>query len=478
MKVFTAAIAVLFGTIFSSVVTAQTNAPVLALRPNIVFVLMDDQRWDDFSFMSHPFARTPHIDRIAREGVRFNNAFVTTPLCSPSRASFLTGQYAHEHGVLDNVARNELSHQLMTWPRLLRDAAGYTTAFIGKWHMGNDDSPRPGFDHWVSVKGQGDYFSPQLNIDGKRKQIKNDYITDVFTDYAVDFLKRDYDRPLCLFLAHKAVHPDLKQNEDGSLSDPSAGKFEPAERHKNLYANQPVLRRPNFGAPKGKPALQRPLPGLPPLSEKTATDDESIRNRMRMLAAVDESIQRIFEILEDTGKLDNTLFIFTSDEGYFYGEHGLSVERRLAYEESIRIPLLMRFPKLIKPSTAVDAMVLNIDIAPTVLELAGVPIPAHVQGRSIVPILQGSQVPWRNSFLIEYFSQTDKVFPRVQNLGYQAVRTDGWKYIHYTGIDNADELYDLRGDPYEQKNLFWEKSAQIPLMKIQLELVNQVRDTN
>ncbi|MBA4147963.1 MAG: sulfatase [Verrucomicrobia bacterium] len=477
MKLFTVAATVLLGTLFSSITTAQINTAAPTIRPNIVFVLMDDQRWDDFGFMGHPFARTPHIDRIAREGVRFNNAFVTTPLCSPSRASFLTGQYAHTHGILDNVARNEASHQLVTWPRLLREV-GYTTAFVGKWHMGNDDTPRPGFDHWVSVKGQGEYFNPELNIDGKRKQIKNDYITDVFTDYAVDFLKRDYDRPICLFLAHKAVHPDLTQNPDGSLSDPSAGKFTPAERHQKLYANQPIPRRPNFGAPKAKPALQRPLPGLPPLSEKTATDDETVRNRLRMLAAVDESVQRIFEILEDTGKLDNTLFIFTSDGGYFYGEHGLSVERRLAYEESIRIPLLMRFPKLIQPSTGVDAMVLNIDIAPTVLELAGARIPMQMQGRSLLPILQGSQVSWRQSFLIEYFSQTDNVFPRVQNLGYQAVRTDGWKYIHYTNIDNADELYDLRRDPYEQKNLFWEPGAQGPLLKMQMELVQQVRETN
>ncbi len=475
MKVCTAAFCLL-GTVFVSPASAQTNAPAPALRPNVVMILVDDQRWDDFGYMGHPFIRTPHIDRVAREGVRFNNAFVTTPLSSPSRGSFMTGQYAHTHGVLDNVPRNELSHQLVTFPRMLKDA-GYTTAFVGKWHMGNDDTARPGFDHWVSSSVQGDSFNLDLNVDGKRKRV-NDYVTDVFTDYAVDFLKRDYDRPLCLVLSHRAIQPDLAQNPDGSLTDATDGKFAIAQRHEKLYTNKPILRRPNFGNPLGKPALLRPLPGLPPLSEKTATDDETVRNRLRMLASVDESVQRVLEILEDTGKLDNTLFIFSSDQGYFYGEHGLGAERRLAYEESIRIPLLMRLPKVFKPGTAMDGIVLNIDIAPTVSELAGVTPVVPLQGRSLVPAAVGSKALWRNSALIEYFSKNDKLFLRTQNLSYQAVRTDGWKYIHYTEIDNSDELYDLRADPYEQKNLFWEPGAQGPLMKMQLELVRQVKETN
>ena len=455
--------------------TQTANEPAPAPRPNIVFVLMDDQRWDDFGFMGHPVVRTPHIDRLAREGATFLNAFVTTPLCSPSRASFLTGTYAHRHGIRDNVARDALSHQLVTFPRLLHDA-GYQTGFVGKWHMGTDDTKRPGFDYWVSVKGQGEYLNPELNVNGERKRI-DDYVTDIFTDYAVDFLKKDYGKPFCLFLAHKAVHPDLTQNADGSLSDPSAGKFIPAERHQHLYDKAPVPRRANFGAPQGKPALQRKIDNLPPLSAKTATDDETVRNRWRMVAAVDESMERIFEILEDTKQLKNTLIIFTSDEGYFYGEHGLSVERRLAYEESIRIPLLMRWPKMIPAGTRITQNVLNIDMAPTLLELAGAPIPDYVQGRSVLPLIQGSNtpIPWRTSFLVEYFS--DKVFPRVKNMGYQAVRTDGWMYIHYTDIDNSDELYDLHWDPYEMKNLFSEPAAQGPLLKMQMELVKAVRDT-
>ena len=444
-------------------------------RPNFVFILMDDQRLDDLGITGHPFVQTPHIDRIGREGARFNNAFVTTPLCSPSRASYLTGQYAHTHGITDNTARDKRSHELTTFPRLLRDV-GYITGFVGKWHMGTDDSPRPGFDKWVSVSGQGKYFDPEINVNGERKKITNDYVTDVFTDYAVDFLKRDYGKPFCLVVAHKAVHPDLEQRADGSLSDPSAGKFTPAERHKKLYDGKPIERRPNVGPPQGKPALQQNIPGLPPLSAKTGTDDETIRNRLRMLAAVDESVQRILEILEDTKQLDNTLIIFTSDQGYFYGEHGLSVERRLPYEESIRVPMLMRYPRLIKRGTQVNEMVLNIDVAPTLLELAGAQIPSDIQGRSMVPLFDGRTTPWRSSFLIEYFSDT--VFPRMRNMGYQAVRTDGWKYIHYVDRDNADELYDLKWDPYETRNLYGDPAAQATLLKMQLELVRLVRETN
>ena len=217
---------------------------------------MDDQRWDDLGFAGHPFVQTPNIDRLAHEGIRFNHAFVTTPLCSPSRASFLTGQYAHTHGVTDNTARDKLSHQLITWPRLLHDV-GYETGFVGKWHMGLDDTPRPGFDYWVSIRGQGQYLDPADQRQRQAPGIKG-YVTDIFSDFAVDYLKRKHDKPFLLWVAHKAVHPDLQQAADGTLSDPSAGKFIPADRHKNLYAGKPIPRRPNYGIPpKDKPALAR-----------------------------------------------------------------------------------------------------------------------------------------------------------------------------------------------------------------------------
>jgi arylsulfatase A-like enzyme len=440
-------------------------------RPNIVFILVDDLRWDEIDY---PFLKVPHIQRIRREGVKFRNAFVTTPLCSPSRGSFLTGQYAHKHGVIDNTARDALSHQLVTFPRLLHDA-GYETAFVGKWHMGLDDQPRPGIDYWVSVKGQGVYLDPEINDNGTRKKVPG-YVTDIFSDYAVEFLERAHPKPFLLYVSHKAVHPDLIQNADGSLSDPSAGKFIPAQRHQRLYAGEDLPHRANYArSPQNKPALQRQIGQLPPLGPGTGTDDETIRNRLRMLAAVDESLGRILGLLEKANRLDNTLVIFTSDEGYFYGEHGLSVERRLAYEESARIPLLMRYPALIQPGTILGQLTLSIDIAPTLLEIGGAPANKNMHGRSLVPLLRGQNVPWRKSFLIEYFSDT--VFPRVLKMGYQAVRTERWKYIRYADLDGMDELYDLAADPFELTNLMGDAKAAPALKNLKQELQTLLKET-
>src|SRR5687767_3731535 len=188
-------------------------------RPNIIFILVDDLRWDELGITGHPFLKTPNIDRIGREGAVFRNAFVTTPLCSPSRASFLTGQYVRTHGIRGNGDNSARSHQLVTFPRLIQQA-GYETAYVGKWHMGNDDSPRPGFDRWVSFKGQGAHVDPQLNIDGRQEKATG-YMADILTDHAVDFLKKPRAKPFLLYLSHKAVH----------------GPFVPAERHRGLFAD-------------------------------------------------------------------------------------------------------------------------------------------------------------------------------------------------------------------------------------------------
>jgi arylsulfatase A-like enzyme len=434
--------------LFAAVLTPLTAwGADSATRPNIIFILIDDLRWDE---VDYPFVKIPNIQRIAREGVRFRNAFVTTPLCSPSRASYLTGQYAHKHGITDNTDHSTRSHELVTFLRLLHEA-GYDTAFLGKWHMGVDDNPRPGIDHWVSVKGQGSYIDPEFNVNGRR-ETKHGYFSDILNEYALDFLKQKHKKPFLLYLSHKAVHPDLIQYADGSVSDLNGGKFIPAERHKNLYADAQVPHRPNYAKPPdGKPSLLRQIGHLPPLGPKTVTTDETIRNRLRVLASVEDGVAEIFKTLEDQKQLDNTLIIFTSDEGYFYGEHGLSVERRLAYEESIRIPLFMRWPKLIKAGSPIYQFALNIDIAPTLLEVGGAPVPKEIHGRSLVPLLRAENVPWRDSFLIEYFS--DKVFPRISRMGYQAVRNERWKYIHYVDLDGTDELYDLKADPYEMNNL-------------------------
>src|SRR5687767_3501640 len=424
--------------------------------PNIVFILVDDLRWDDIGVAGHPFVKTPNIDRLGNEGAFFRNAFITDPLCSPSRASFLTGQYPHTHGITDNVNRSAASHQLITFPFLLRQS-GYTTAFIGKWHMGNDDSRRPGFDRWVSFKGQGSYLNPEINDDGKDVK-PNGYITDLLTGYAIEFIKRRHDKPFLVYLAHKAIHPEVMQHDDGSVNLAHAEQFIPAQRHRNLFIGEKIPRRPNAGRPPtGKRALERKIGDLPPLSANTATSDEAVLGRLRSLMAVEEGVGEILNALKETAQLDNTVIVFTSDNGYFYGEHGLSVERRLAYEESIRMPLLIRYPKAVKSGVVRDEFALNIDLAPTLLELAGVSASIRMEGRSLVPLLKGAKTEWRKSFLVEYYS--DKVFPRVHQMGYKAVRNERWKYIHYFELEGMDELYDLKADPYEIKNIIRQPSA-------------------
>lgn len=437
-------------------------------RPNIVVVLVDDLRWDELSCMGHPVVRTPGIDRVAREGARFRNAFASTPLCSPVRACLLTGLNTHNHGILDNTARDEQSHKLQTFPRALQEA-GYHTGYVGKWHMGNDDSPRPGFDEWACLQGQGTSFDPPLNIKGERRDFTG-HTTDVLNALALEFVDSEREGPFCLYLAHKALHPELIQYDDGSISDPSAARFMPAERHETLYADAPVPRRLNVTDDLAdKPALQREIDGLPPLSRETGTPDETVRDRWRMLAAVDEGVAQLFDALEESGELDSTVFVFTSDHGYWYGEHGLSVERRLAYEEAIRIPLLVRYPPLVEAGLLIDEFALSIDLAPTLLELADVESERTLDGRSLVPLLAGKAPDdWRTSFLIEY--NTDTVFPRVLNMGYRAVRTDRLKYIHYLELEGMDELYDLTADPYEMQNVIDDPDYAGELRKMELRL--------
>jgi len=430
---------------------------------------MDDLRWDALGCMEHPFAKTPNIDRIAKEGALFKNFFVSIPLCSPSRASFLTGLYPHTHGVIDNTDHSALSHSLLTYPRLLHDA-GYETAFIGKWHMGTDDTPRPGFDRWVSFKGQGVYNDPTLNVDGKASK-HSGYITDILNDYAVKFVKSEHKKPFLLYLPHKAVH----------------GPFTPAERHKNLYSDaviKPVQSLDESLA--GKPAITRELEesadvksaskkgkAKKPGSENgRRMPENAIRNQLRALAAVDEGVGEIFKALEEANQLDNTIIIFSSDNGFFWGEHGLG-DKRWAYDESIRDPLLIRFPKLIKPGTVFQQLVLNIDIAPTLLEVAGVPVQKSIQGQSLLPLFKDNKTSWRSSFLTEYFQE--KQYPQTPT--WQAVRTERWKYIRYSNLKDMDELYDLRADPYEMKNLIKDTGSQPALREMQSELETLRKET-
>jgi N-acetylglucosamine-6-sulfatase len=446
-----------------------------AEKPNIVFVLVDDLRWDDLGCTDNPFVESPNIDRIGREGATFRNAFATTPICSPSRASILTSQYAHTHGIIDNAERSAASHRLKTFPQQLQQA-GYETAYVGKWHMGNDSSRRPGFDSWYCLEGQGTSFDPVVNDDGREVHAKG-YVTDILNQRAVDFVRQEHAKPYMLFLSHKAIHPETYQGPDGKLSDPTLSNFIPAPRHAELYDGVTIPRRRSYGAPPiDKPALQQKLEGVPPLGAETVSSDIVILNRLRMLKAVDEGVGKLVKALADAGQLDNTVFIVAGDHGYFYGEHGLSVERRLAYEESIRIPLLVRYPALAAAGSAPENIVLTLDLAPTFVELAGGTIPETYQGRSLVPLLRGeSPADWRRSFLIEYYSDT--VFPRMNKMAYHAVRNDRWKLIHYLEHAGADELYDLENDPDELKNLVGEAESAAALAAMRAELERLLTST-
>ena len=427
-------------------------------RPNIVLVVVDDLRFDDFGAAGHPFSRTPNIDRLAREGAQFRNVFAVTPLCSPSRANILTGLYTRHHGILDNTERSPRSHELPTFARQLH-AGGYKTGFIGKWHMGNDPTPRPGFDYWVGMPGQGEAIDPELYEHARLARVQG-YVTDIFTERALRFIGEPRTSPFFLMLSHKALHPNILQQADGTIVPIGEGGFIPAERHKKLYTEPPLPRRANYGVPPhDKPALKRRIEGLPPLGSGTVTPDDTIRDRLRMLVAVDEGLGRIVKALEQQGILDQTVIILVGDNGYFYGEHGLSDERRLAYEESIRLPLLVRYPPKIRAGSTPAGQALTIDIAPTILDLAAAKPLAGIDGRSLVPLFNGGGTPagWRRAFLIEY--TTDIVFPRVLKMGYDAVRNDRYKYIRYRELEGMNELYDLQQDPYELRNLVDSKSS-------------------
>ena len=417
---------------------------------NVIFILIDDLRHDAASFMGHPFLKTPRIDAMAAGGTHFRNAFVTTSLCSPSRASILTGLYMHNHGVVDNNAQPP---GLIYFPQYLQQS-GYDTAFIGKWHMGGDnDDPRPGFDHWICFKGQGHYLPPSpdytINVNGQRVKQKG-YITDELTDYAIEWLDgrdKSQNKPFFLYLSHKAVHAD----------------FTPARRHAGLYRDVDVDLPATF-----EPEMTRKSPmwvrnqrnswhGVEFPYHSNLDVREYYKQYCRAVLGVDDSVGRVMDWLKENGLLDDTLVMFMGDNGFLFGEHGL-IDKRNAYETSIRVPLLAHCPDLLKPGSVVESMVANIDIAPTVMEVAGLTTPDHMDGRSFLGLATGKTAAddWRKEFLYEYYWEYN--FPQTPTIF--ALRTDRYKFIQYHGVWDVDELYDLAEDPQETRNLIFEKSAQ------------------
>jgi N-acetylglucosamine-6-sulfatase len=432
------------------------------MKPNFIVILIDDLRYDEFGAGGHPYLKTPHIDRLAAEGVLFERAFHTTPICSPNRASIVTGQYASRHGIIDNVARDAMSHRLANY-HLALQKLGYETAHVGKWHMGNDGMPRPGYGHWVSFDGHGSLVDPKLNVNGHYEQ-RSGYMTDLLNQEALAFVECKRSKPFALFFAHKAVHPDAHQAADGSLDMSRFGGYIPAERHRGLYADGVFPKKPNMlpvrEIVKQKPAwaeafaLKGSERSQALLAAIQAGTQEEIRQRARMMASVDEGVGMLLDALARQGKLDDTLLLFLGDNGYFFGEHGLGPERRFAYEEGIRSPFVLRYPRKARAGARNRDLVICQDIAPTLIELAGGRPGAQVQGRSLVPLLSGRRRGWRKSFLVEYWAE--QAMPWLVGMTYKAVRTDRYKLIHWVNRGAAgelDELYDLERDPWELKNL-------------------------
>ena len=458
----------LLGSAASSV--AQTSRPPAAARTgskprNVIFILSDDHRYDAMGFLKgQEWLETPQMDRMAREGCHFPNAFVTTALCSPSRASILTGRYAHRHRIIDN--NTPIPKGTTLFPQYLQQA-GYATAFIGKWHMGGEsDDPQPGFDRWISFRGQGTYAPSKngLNIDGKRVPQKG-YITDELTDYALQWLEgRKKDQPYFLYLSHKAVHAE----------------FLPAERHKGKYA-QKEFRYPATMAASGDMARHRPMwvhnqrnswhgVGYPYHSDLNIA--EFYKQYAETLCAVDDSIGRVLEALKARGELDSTLVIYMGDNGFAFGEHGL-IDKRTAYEESMRVPLLARCPELFEGGRTAPQVVANIDIMPTIMDAMGLNAPAAGDGRSWLPVVAGRSTDWRRELLYEYYWERN--YPQTPTI--HALRGDRYKFIRCHGIWDLDELYDLREDPLESHNLIFSEKHQPIIQQMRERLFQVLEET-
>lgn len=450
-----------------------------AERPHVVFILTDDMRWDCMSIAGHPYLKTPRIDQLAREGVYFRNSFCTTSLCSPSRASILSGMYAHSHGVQNNFT--EYPDDLPSFPRQLQ-TSGYRTAYIGKYHMGeNNDEKRPGFDYFVTHKGQGKYFDTEFNVDGQR-QVLPGYYTHVVTDLAEKWIRSQAtsDAPFLLMLGHKAPHsfyypePKYEHSFDSIHTPYPETAF--------LHDDKPDWFKLRLDTWHG---IYGPLfdyrKKFPDRRPEAVRDFEAMnRAYWGTLLSVDDSVGRLYDLLKELGQLDRTLFIFTGDNGLLAGEHGM-VDKRTMHEPSIRTPLVVRYPGLtpVHQPKVVDEMVLTLDFAPTILDVCGAPPLAQTHGRSWKTLVQGPDdtSSWRSAWYYEY--NYEKQFPYTPNV--RGIRTKDWKYIHYPSGDSRPdqhlgELYHISEDPTERKNLIRDPQQKDRVAALSSQLEQLIRE--
>ena len=448
-------------------------AVTAADRPNIVFIMSDDHAAHAISAYGSKVNQTPNIDRLAREGMMLRNVFVTNSICTPSRAAILTGQYSHLNGV---PVFNRFDSSRMTVAKLLQ-SAGYHTGMIGKWHLGSDPA---GFDQWEILPGQGAYMNPLLYTATGEKTYTGRYVTDVITDLAIEFIKnRPRNQPFFLMVHNKAPHRPWEPDEVHRAQFADKWIPEP-ETFWDSYATRTDALHENLQRVAGD-MTRRDLKLVPPADLKgpeltswlsTKPDTVTItrggkevtltgealarwkyqtymRDYLATIQSVDDNVGRLLGFLDTAGLAKNTMVIYTSDQGFFLGDHGL-FDKRFMYEESLRMPFLVRWPAAIKAGSRSDAMALNVDFAPTFLEAAGVKVPAELQGRSLLPVLRGkTPADWRSSMYYRYYHDPGDHNTRA----HYGVRTSTHKLIYYWKKDQW-ELFDLVRDPNELHNLY------------------------
>jgi arylsulfatase A-like enzyme len=462
-------------------------------RPNIIFIMTDDHSVKAVSAYDGALNETPHMDRLAREGMLFQRAFVGNAICGPSRAAMLTGKHSHKNGMIGNIgAETAFDGSQQTFPKLMQEA-GYQTALIGKWHLRSDPT---GFDHWEVLIGQGPYYNPPM-LTPTGRNVHPGYTTDVVTDLSLEWLEnqRDKEKPFVLLKHHKAPHrtwmpgpdhlglyADRHIPEPPTLFDTYHGRSRAStmqemeiDRHMHFYYDLKLPPRegvelvPNDSVAQAVRLYETGLTADQKEAWETAYGPENgafygaleqgmsptdvvrwkyqryIKDYLRTIASVDDNIGRLLDYLDESGLAENTLVIYTSDQGFFLGERGW-YDKRFSYDESLQMPLIVRWPGVTKPGSRNRQLVQNIDFAPTFLEVAGVPVPEDIQGRSLVPLLQaeGAQVEWRDALYFHYYE-----YPAVHSVArHYGVRTDRFKLIHYYELGEW-ELFDLERDPHE-----------------------------
>ncbi len=411
-------------------------------RPNLVFFCGEGVRPDETSLSGNKVLHTPNLDRMGREGVVFNNAFCTNALCLPARATMLSGMYSHTTGAVDNQ-HSKVPANFAIVSDLIRDS-GYEVAFIGKSHVEGALLDRY-WDYYFGFKGQANYFHPTIveGFKGKYGAPKKyaGYVDDLLTERAVQWLEQPHEKPFCLFLWFYAPHapfyrPLRAVNEFNGVPIPKPASFD------EYLQNYP-------GKPESVKAALNKIGTQFYGNDEPRSLEELVKDHYVGVESNDRDIGEVFNVLEKKGLMDDTAFMWSSDHGFFLGEHRF-YDKRLMYEPSIRIPLIVRYPRRIRAGTTSDKMVLNVDFAPTLLDIVGLPVPADFQGKSVMPLVKGKNIPWRTDWLYEYYE-----YPGFENIRpNRGVRTERYKYIHYFVDPQEFELYDLQTDPNEMHNLY------------------------